>query len=160
MSSSSAVPNKKPVPLVPLLMAAVAVLALLGGVLYLNRPAPKTLASTASHEAKAYLTNLGLSDVNMQASENLVNQKVVEVLGNISNNGPRELKSIDVYCLFYGLDGREVHRERLRIVGGAGTPGSLKPGATKSFRMPFDSLPDGWNQALPKMVIAQITFVN
>jgi hypothetical protein len=25
--------------------------------------------------------------------------------------------------------------------------------------MPFDTLPDGWNQALPKMVIAQIKFV-
>ena len=116
--------------------------------------------STASQEAKSYLVNLGLSDVNMQASENLMNQKVVEVLGNISNNGPRDVKSIDVYCLFYGLNGREIHRERLRIVGAASAAGTLKPGATKSFRMPFDSLPDGWNQALPKMVIAQITFVN
>jgi hypothetical protein len=26
--------------------------------------------------------------------------------------------------------------------------------------MPFDTLPDGWNQALPKMVIAQITFAS
>ena len=48
----------------------------------------------------------------------------------------------------------------LRIVGGAAHPERLKPGATKSFRMPFDTLPDGWNQAIPKMVIAQITFAN
>ena len=141
-------------------MAGLAVLALFAGVFYLNRPAPKTVETAASPEAKAYLPNLGLSDVSMQASENLANQKVVEVLGNISNNGPRELKSIDVYCLFYGVDGREVHRERLRIVGGVATPGSLKPAATRTFRMPFDTLPDGWNQALPKMVIAQITFAN
>jgi hypothetical protein len=160
MSSSSAAPNKRSIPVVPLLMAVLAVLALIGGVLYLNRPAPKATEVGASQEAKAYLGSLGLSDVSMQASENLMNQKVVEVLGNISNNGPRELKSIDVYCLFYGVDGREIHRERLRIVGGAGAPGSLKPGSTKSFRMPFDTLPDGWNQALPKMVIAQITFAN
>jgi len=160
MSSSSAATPKKSIPLVPVVVASAVALALLGGVAYLNRPVPKVEEGGASQEAKAYLANLALSDVSMQASENLVDQKVVEVLGNISNNGPRELASIDVYCVFYGVDGNQLHRERLRIVGGAGTPGSLKPGATKSFRLPFDSLPEGWNQALPKMVIAQIAFVN
>jgi hypothetical protein len=160
MSSSSALPQKKPFPVLPLFVAGVVIAALVGLGVYLTRPVPKKTESAASQEAKAYLTNLGLSDVNMQASENLVNQKVVEVLGNISNSGPREVKSIDVYCLFYGLDGHELHRERLRIVGGAATAGALRPGATKSFRMPFDTLPDGWNQEMPKMVIAQITFVN
>jgi hypothetical protein len=134
---------------------------LVAGVVYFNLPVQKPAGGgAASQEAKAYLANLALSDVTMQASENLMNQKVVEILGSISNNGPRELKSIDLYCLFYGVDGRMLYRERLRIVGGADTRGSLKPSATKSFRMPFDSLPEGWNQALPKMVIAQITFVN
>jgi hypothetical protein len=161
MPPSGTVINKKQIPLVPVLTGALALVLLAAAVVYLSRPEPKTATTgVASQEAKAYLPNLGLSDVNMQASENLMNQKVVEVLGNISNNGPRELKSIDVYCLFYGVDGHEIHRERLRIVGGVGTQGSLKPGATKAFRMPFDSLPDGWNQAMPKMVIAQITFVN
>jgi len=155
MPSSSAVTNKKSIPLVPIAVAAAVVLTLLAGFAFLNHPAQKTVEGSASQEAKAYIANLALSDVSMQASENLVNQKVVEVLGNISNNGPRELASVDVYCLFYGVDGHLLHQERLRIVGG-----SLKPGATESFRMPFDSLPDGWNQALPKMVIAQIAFVN
>jgi hypothetical protein len=141
------------------MMAAIVISALVGAGVYLSQPVPKAAETTASQEAKAYLVNLGLSDVNMQASENLVNQKVVEVLGSISNNGPREVRSIDVWCLFYGVDGREVHRERLRIVGGVATPGTLKPTATKSFRMPFDALPDAWNQAMPKLVIAQITFV-
>ena len=159
MSSSSAATNKKSIPLVPIVMAAVVVLVIIAGVVYLNRPVQKATEEGATQEAKAYLPNLALSGVNMQASENLMNQKVVEIFGDISNNGPRELKSIDVFCLFYGVDGHEIHRERLRIVGGAGQS-SLKPGATKSFRMPFDSLPEGWNQALPKMVIAQITFVN
>lgn len=140
-------------------MAAIVISALVGAGVYLTRPVPKAPETSASQESRDYLPNLGLSDVSMQASENLMNQKVVEVLGNIVNNGPRELKSIDVYCLFYGIDGRLLHRERLRIVGGVATPGTLKQGATTSFRMPFDTLPDGWNQALPKMVIAQITFV-
>jgi hypothetical protein len=160
MSLSSNAAGKKSIPVTPVLTALVAVLALLGAFIYLNRPAQKSAAGPASREAKAYLAKLALSDVGMQASENFMNQKVVEVIGNISNNGPREVKSIDVFCLFYSVDGHELHRERLRIVGGVAAPGSLKPGTTKSFRMPFDTLPDGWNQALPKMVIAQITFAS
>jgi hypothetical protein len=160
MSPSSAAANKKALPVTAIATAAVFALAAFAGFAYLNRPAQKAAEGAASQEAKAYLTNLALSDVSMQASENLMNQKVVEVLGNISNNGPRELKSIDLYCLFYSVDGHLLYRERLRIVGGVETRGSLKPGATKAFRMPFDSLPDGWNQALPKMVIAQIAFAN
>jgi hypothetical protein len=158
--SSSSLTNQKNIPLAPVMTAVVVVLAVVFGLIYLSRPAPKPIESAASQEAKGYLAHLALSNVTMQASENLMNQKVVEVLGDISNNGPRELKSIDVYCLFYGVDGHVLHRERLRIVGGADTRGILKPGATKSFRMPFDTLPAGWNQALPQMVIAQIAFAN
>ena len=99
--------------------------------------------------------NLALSDVSMKASENFMRQRVVEIEGKISNNGPRPLRSIDVYCLFYGVDGRELYRERVPIVP-AGAP--LKPNQGRAFRLPFDSLPDGWNQAMPKMVIAQIAF--
>ena len=118
MSPSSAAKNEKSVPLTAILTGVVFAVVAFFAVVYLNRPAQKNEDGGASPEAKAYLANLGLSDVTMQASENLMNQKVVEVLGNISNNGPRELKSIDVYCLFYGVDGRLLHRERLRIVGG------------------------------------------
>jgi hypothetical protein len=63
---------------------------------------------------------------------------------------------VSVYCLFYGVDGREIYRERVPIVGASAAP--LKPGEVRAFRLPFDSLPEGWNQAMPKMVIAQITF--
>lgn len=92
----------------------------------------------------------------MKASENFMKQQVVEVEGSVANNGDRLLNSIYVYCLFYGVDGREIHRERIAIVPPEGR--SLKPGETRHFRLPFDTLPDGWNRALPKMVIAQIGF--
>jgi hypothetical protein len=92
----------------------------------------------------------------MQASENFVKQRLVEVQGKISNNGPRALKSVDIYCLFYGIDGQEIHRERVPILSAEGRP--LQPQETRNFRLPFDTLPDGWNQAVPRMVIARITF--
>ena len=83
-------------------------------------------------------------------------QQVVEVQGKITNDGPRPLKSVDIYCLFYGIDGREIHRERIPILQAKGRP--LQPGEMRTFRLPFDTLPDGWNQAVPRMVIAQIAF--
>ncbi len=92
----------------------------------------------------------------MQASENFMRQQVIEITGKIKDAGPRSLKSVDVFCLFFGVDGREIHRERLPIVSASNNP--LRPGEIRSFRLPFDSLPEGWNQTLPRMVIAQITF--
>ena len=99
---------------------------------------------------------MALSDVRMQASENFMRQRVIEVLGRISDNGSRAVSTVEVYCLFYGTDGREIHRERLAIIPRQGPP--LRPGETRAFRLPFDALPDGWNQAVPKMVIAEMTF--
>jgi hypothetical protein len=148
--------GKKPIG--PLIVAGVIVLiAIIGGLLYLNRrPANTTQQGPASPEAKAYVRNLALSDVSMRASENFMRQQVVEIVGKIANNGPRALQSIDVYCLFSGVDGREVYRERVPIVRPSNAP--LKSNEVRAFRLPFDSLPDGWNQAMPRMVIAQITF--
>jgi hypothetical protein len=144
-------------PIAPLVVSAVVVvLAIVAAAIYLGRPAPKSTAEApASGEARAYVHNLALSDVRMQASENFMRQQVVEIDGKIANNGPRPLKLVDVYCLFYGIDGREIYRERVAIVRSAAP---LKPNETRAFRLPFDTLPDGWNQAMPKMVIAQIAF--
>ena len=143
---------------VPLAVAgAIGVLVLIALGVYLSRPAQKPAEQPASPEANAYVKNLELSDVQMKASENFMKQQVVEIDGKITNRGPRQIDSIVVSCYFYGVDGRMIHRERVPVVRSHGTV--LKPGETRSFRLPFDSLPEGWNQAMPRLVIAQITFV-
>lgn len=149
-------PPKKTFNWTPVVIAGVAVLALAASLIYLSRPVQRPTAAGASTEAKAYLPHLQLSDISMKATENFMKQNVVEVEGKITNNGPQALQSVDVYCLFYGVDGREVYRERVPLV--AAKAAALKPGDVRSFRMPFDTLPDTWNQAVPRMVIAQITF--
>lgn len=156
MTASSS--SKNTIALIPVLIAALVAIGLVAAWFYLSKPAPKQSEGAATQEAKAYLPNLALSEVTMQASESFVNQQVVEILGKISNNGARDLASIEVYCLFYGVDGHEVRRERLAIIGGPGSMGALKAGGTRTFRLPFENLPPGWNQAVPKMVIAQILF--
>ena len=140
------------------MIAIVACLAVLAGIIYLVRPveAPLTEESPVSAEAKAYVRNLELSDVEMKATENFMQQQVLEITGKISNRGDRALQSVDIYCLFKGAAQQEVHREKVPIVRARANP--LQPNETRSFRLPFDTLPETWNQALPQLVIAQITF--
>lgn len=148
---------RKKLPLIPIAICFVVAIGLIIALLFLSGPVTKPVTNQpASADARAYVGNLALSDVKMQAAENLMQQRVVEVTGKITNNGPRPLQSIDVYCLFYDVSGREVYRERLPIVRATGEP--LNARQTRSFRLPFDSLPDAWNQAMPKLVIAQISF--
>jgi len=125
---------------------------------YWNYLASRRVASgpVLTAEAKAYVRHLQLSDVEMKAHESYLRQQVVEILGKITNAGDRPLKIVEINCIFYNPYGQVVLRERVPIVGQR--TGGLKPGETKSFRLPFDNLPEGWNQGLPQLVIAQIIF--
>ena len=137
--------------------AAVVAVILICGIIYLSRSSPKPAPQAPpTPEAKAYVHYLKLSNVNVKAAENLMNQRVVEIDGDVTNTGPRSLQSVEVYCQFYDIHGRELDRQRVPMVAAAGNP--LKPGETRPFRLPFDTLPDGWNQAVPGMVIARIVF--
>lgn len=150
---------KQKVSYIPVIIGAATLILLIAGYLYLNSEHSANGADAqASAEAKAYLSQLQLSDVRMQASENFMQQRVVEVVGKITNAGPRTLKSIDVYCLFYDVNGQMVHRERVPVVRTTGK--TLGPNETRDFRLPFDALPGNWNQAMPRLVIAQITFAS
>ena len=65
----------------------------------------------------------------------------------------RTLSRVELNCVFYDPYGQVVLRERVPIVRSV-----LKPGETSSFRLPFEGIPGSWNQTLPQLVIATITF--
>ena len=78
------------IPKIALWMGALALAAILAAVVYLERPRAKPVdESGATPEAKAYVSQLELSGVNMVASENFMQQKVVEIQGTIANRGTR-----------------------------------------------------------------------
>ena len=148
----------KPAQPSPLLYVA-GVIALLGAAVwgyteYAARHAAAAVALTP--EGKAYTRNLQLSDVEMKASENYFRQTVVEISGKIANAGDRPLDTVEIYCIFHDAYGQLVLRQRLPIVGGRA--GGLKPGESKAFRLPFDDLPQSWNQTMPQLVIASVKF--
>ena len=107
-------------------------------------------------DAKAYVRNLKLSGVEMSAHEDYFKQKVVEITGQIGNAGDRVLQLVEINCVFYDPYGQVVLRQRVPIV--SRKAGGLAPGETKPFRLPFDNLPESWNNLMPQMVIARIDF--
>ncbi|MES1257429.1 MAG: FxLYD domain-containing protein [Acidobacteriota bacterium] len=136
-------------------LAGILIMGVLGWLTFGPPPIPPA-APKLTQEARAYLPQLALSNVHMQAAENYVNARLVEILGEISNKGNRTIKVAEVTCVFSNYSGVEIARERALVVGGRS--GSLAPGETKSFRLPFDTIPETWNQALPTLIIAQIQF--
>ncbi len=147
-------------PLVPVPVAVVAILLTLGGgalwfMDYWARTHPPQ-GPVLTQEAKAYVVNLKLGDVQMQAAESYFKQAVVEIVGNVSNTGPRGVKLVEINCVFHDSYGQLVLRERVAIAGRKA--GGLAPGETKKFRVAFDNLPPSWNQSMPQLVIAQILF--
>lgn len=152
MVSKRAEPRSANVPLI----LVIACLPLLAGVIwYANKRAaePATPPGVASAEAKAYVQNLKLSGVEMKATENFAGAAVVEIVGNISNAGERQVARVELSCVFYDVSGLVILKERVPIV-----KTTLRPGETKPFRLPFEGVPQSWNQSLPSLVIAQIIF--
>jgi hypothetical protein len=159
VANNTAISTKQPVSIPPVAyVIGVLVLAGLAGFWYLEmaakRPVPPPPPLTGP--AKAYVKSLKLSDVNMSANESYMQQAVVEITGKIENAGDRVLDVVEINCVFYDAYGQMVLRERVPIV--SKKMGGLAPGEIKSFRMPFDHIPESWNQALPQMVIARIDF--
>jgi hypothetical protein len=120
---------------------------------FISRPKPSAGSTPLAPDAKAYVRNLQLSDVSMQATESYVRQMVTEIEGKITNAGTRSVKQADVYCVFYNSYGEVILRERVPIVTSV-----LNPSETRTFRLPFDDIPGSWNNQMPQLVIARIEF--
>lgn len=132
-----------------------AVVLFLGGAAawYMTHRTEPTSRQPLTPEAKSYVRSLRLSEVSMKATESYVGQVVTEIEGKIANAGDRTVKLADVYCIFYNSYGEVVIRERVPLITSV-----LKPGETRSFRLPFDHIPAGWNNQMPQLVIARIEF--
>jgi hypothetical protein len=147
-------------PAVPPAAIVVGVLLLVGaaGFFYLDRAAkrPPQPAPGLTGDARTYVRNLKLMDVEMKAQESYLKQAVTEITGRIGNDGDRIMQLVEINCVFYDAYGQVVLRERVPIV--SKKMGALAPGEIKNFRLAFDNLPESWNQAMPQMVIANIQF--
>jgi len=130
----------------------------LAGVFLLDRAAkkPPPAPPPLTGEARAYAWNLKLTNVEMKAHESYLKQSVVEIVGNIQNVGDRIVKTVEISCVFYDAYGQVVLRERVPIV--SPKIGAVAPDQIRLFRLPFDNVPESWNQVMPQLVMAGIEF--
>jgi hypothetical protein len=156
-ADKAAARKEQSIPPVAIVISLVLALGIAGFV-FLERaskqPAPPPPPLT--DEAKAYVKNLRLANVDMKAHESFLKQSVVEITGEIGNAGDRMIRSVELNCVFYEPMGQVVLRQRVAIV--SPQMGGLPPNQTKQFRLPFDTVPESWNNVMPQLVIAGITF--
>ena len=154
-----AAPPKASIPPVAIVIGLVLVLGL-GGFLYLERASrqPPPPLAPLTGEAREYVKerHLKLANVEMKAHESYLKQSVVEIVGNIQNVGDRIVKTVEISCVFYDAYGQVILRERVPIV--SPKIGAVAPGQVKPFRLPFDNVPESWNQVMPQLVMAGIEF--
>lgn len=113
------------------------------------------LEAVLTDEARDYLESLDLHDVQMSAIESALGHTLVEITGVIGNLGEKSIRSVKLNCVFYEINGIELDRVPTAIV----RPNvGLPPGGQQEFRLAFDAIPDGWNQTMPNLFIAEIVF--
>jgi hypothetical protein len=135
-----------------------AVIAGLGAFLWLNNAPPPVAPPKPklTQQARDYLPNLKLSDVEPQTSESYIQSSLFEIMGKITNAGSKTVAGVLVTCVFRSYDGHEIKREVVSVANASS--GVLTPHSTKPFRLAFDDIPDTWNHQMPDFVIAQISF--
>ena len=108
-----------------------------------------------SAEAQQYVRSLALSGMTIQATGNALGGVLVEVNGSITNNGSRTVENATVACTFIEPYGQPLKTETVTLLRSA-----LKPGETRTFRLPFENIPEGWNQAMPQVRFVGIKFAS
>lgn len=147
------------IPIVPGVVIAAVIAGLIFWFTYVGRPAPPAAAMQPPTDAeRSYAPNIALSGFAMSAAENMVQQQVVTVHGEMTNRGARTLTSVSVDCSFSNIDGKTIYQARKTAFLSKKDP--LKPGETRPFRIAFDHLPEDWNQAVPQIAIARIVFAD
>jgi hypothetical protein len=150
--------SQKPRVNTTLLVAAGIALLLIGGLaafFFFRSGSGEDLGSLTA-EAEAYMGQLQLTEVDMEAADSFMQSTLVEITGRITNNGDRTVRLVEVNCIFTNPYGERLHRERVQLVRPRGQP--MAPGDSGTFRLAFDTIPEGWNQALPYFAIARIEF--
>lgn len=143
-------------PWTPILLGLLLILAAAGALFYLQQAGRDDSQAVLTDAARAYLTQLDLNNVSMEARDDALGQTLLEITGEISNLGASEVQVVEAHCVFRDVNGAELERQLSALV--SARTGSLLPGATQTFRMAFDSVPEGWNQIVPDLFIAQIQF--
>jgi len=136
-------------------------LALLAVIVFIwhSHGSPDLSASPSSiptEEQKAYFRQLEFTDVSLSAAENFLGDNVTYLDARVTNNGTKPVRTLDLDLTFVDMLNQVVLRERAHPVTDRATP--LKPGESRTFRVPFEHMPADWNRAAPTITPVNLQF--
>jgi hypothetical protein len=152
-------------PVVPIAIAAVAVLVVIGLFVFFGRKGPNENSAPVAPDP--YAANLSISGAAMSSATNFAGQQVTYIEGKITNNGSKTVTSAVLQIVFHDSLGQIAQKEtqRLMVITTrepyidtsplASSP--LKPGQTREFRQTFEHVSADWNTQLPEMTIVKTT---
>ena len=158
----------EPRSLLPWIIAAAAVLLVIGGLLLAGRPkAAANPGGAGLAPAAPYAGSLALNHVQMSESGNLSGGKVTYLDGEIANHGGQTVSAITVQVAFRNALHEIAQKETLPLnVIRTREPyvdtqplraAPLAPGGTREFRIIFDHVADSWDGAYPEVRIIDVT---
>ncbi len=151
----------------PLAIAAIVVLVILGGlVMYFGHGKATPQVTPISAPLDAYAASLPISQLAMSESANLAGGKVTYLDGQIANTGDRTITAVTVQVLFRDPAHEVAQNEtqplkliRMRqpyIDVEPVSAAPLKPGDRRDFRLIFDTVALDWDGAYPEVRVVRV----
>jgi hypothetical protein len=147
----------------PMLIGLVAVLLVIGAIVFFTRSKPSTGPAVDPYAAK-----LQLSDLKLSAAENYVGGTVTYLDLDITNNGDKSLAGAQMKAVFKNSLGQVVQTETLPLhvltenkMGGYEdlldlSRAPIGPGQTKTLRMTLEHLSEDWDRQYPEMQLINL----
>ncbi len=158
-------PAKAPVPVAAWGLAGLAVLAIVGILLYVGHRRSPAAPNTAQPLA-GYAVSLPLSQLAMSESTSLSGGKSTFIDGHVQNTGNQTVTGITVQVFFRNDEAMPPQIETLPlslirtrqpyIDTQPVSASPLKPGDGQDFRLIFESIPANWNLQMPEVHVVKV----
>lgn len=158
---------KEPRSFLPWIIAGVAIVLVVGGLLVMSRHAqPKNPGGAGLAAPDPYAASLKLSDVKMSQTSNMAGAQLTYIDGNITNSGAKTVTGVTVQVAFHDFTNVLAQKSTMALnlirtrepyvdtQSVASAP--IKPGETREFRLIFDHVPDSWNQQYPELRVIEV----
>lgn len=138
------------------LAGVVVMLLMLGGIYLMTRESRPAGPVVEEHlpmddAARAYAERIRFTELSVGRATNFLNQEVTFLFGTVTNDGTKTVRGLEVELDFRDLLNQTTLRETRYVVGERIAP--LAPGEKREFQLTFETVPAGWNQAVPGITI-------
>jgi hypothetical protein len=150
-------------PVVPIAIGAMAVLIVIGILMFFGRRSGNENAAQAT--ADPYAANLVVSGEAMSTANNFAGQQVTYIEGKITNNGSKTVNSALLQTTFHNSLGEVAQKDMQRLMvittrepyidTAPLNSAPLKPGQTREFRQTFEHVTADWNMQAPDLAIVK-----